>query len=167
MVLRDNFHGKMVFKNGNLLIGADSSHQAPLNFKARIVGMVQDTELGMSALAMEVEGAIFLFIEIDAPLDQFGNLRGSIAHHQINGINIGNIVARDDGILNVFIEIVHSQIGNRGDAPLSFSGIGLVKRRLTDKGNRTLMGTSHFKGKTHARNTRTDNEKIELLNHLY
>ena len=45
VVLRDDFHGEVVFQNLNVGIVADGCHQSTLDFSTRIVGVVQDAEL--------------------------------------------------------------------------------------------------------------------------
>ena len=67
MMLRDNLHGEMMLQNLDVGVVAHCFHQATLNFGTRVVGMVQDAELRVTALAMQVKRTVLLLVEIDTP----------------------------------------------------------------------------------------------------
>ena len=67
MMLSDNLYCKMVFLDFNIRIALHSLHKSTLNLSSCVVGMMKNTELRMSALAMKVERAIFLAVEVYTP----------------------------------------------------------------------------------------------------
>ena len=85
-------------------------HQSALNLEARVVGMVQDAELGVTALAVEVKLAALLLVEVHAPLHQVLDALRGIPHHLLHGCGVADVVARNHGVLNVFLEVVHLQV---------------------------------------------------------
>ena len=74
MVLGYHLNGKMVFLYINIGIASHCRHQSTLNLGTRIVGMMQNAKLRVSALTMKVEESILLLVEVNAPLHQFLNL---------------------------------------------------------------------------------------------
>ena len=88
MVLCDNLHSEVVFLNVDVRTSTHGSHQAALNLSSRVVGMVKDAKLRVSALTMKVELAVFLTVEIHTPLHQFFYLCRSITHHQFHSITV-------------------------------------------------------------------------------
>ena len=66
----------------------------------------------MSTLAMQVEVAIFLAVEVDAPLHQFLDLFRSHAHYLLYGLWVADVVASYHGVLDVFVEVVYLEIGH-------------------------------------------------------
>ena len=67
MVLGEDFHSKVVLINvdiGIVLNGLDERH---LDFVARIVGMVQDAELAVTALTVQVKLAFLVAVKVHAP----------------------------------------------------------------------------------------------------
>ena len=165
VVLRDNLHREMVFLHSDVGAGAYGSHQPALYLGSRVVGMVQDAELRVSAFAMQVEVAIILAVEVHAPLNQFANLLGRVAHHLLNGLSVADIVARNHGVFNVFLEVIDSQVGDRGDAALGKLGVGFVECRLTDDAHSSFLCPCYFQGIAHTGHSRTDDEEIVFVNH--
>ena len=74
MVLGDDLHGKVVLLDIDVRTSAYGCHQAPLDLSSGIVGMVQDTELRVSSLAVQVEVALLVLIEVHPPVHQFLDL---------------------------------------------------------------------------------------------
>ena len=74
----------------HLYVGAVSHglHQPPLYFGSRVICMVQDAELRVTALAMQVEVAILLTVELHAPVHQLPYLLRCHAHHLLNGLAV-------------------------------------------------------------------------------
>lgn len=48
--------------------------------------MVQDTELGMAAFAVQVEFAVLVLVEMHAPVDQLSDLFRSLTYHLFYGL---------------------------------------------------------------------------------
>ena len=163
VVLRDDFHGIVVGEYRDVGVLFDGFDEAGLYLRARVVLMVQDAELRVAALAVQVEGAVLLLVEVDAPLDEFLDLCGSVAHHLFHGGAVADPVARYHGVFDVLLEVVHRQVGHRGDAPLCEVCVGLFHAGLADKGHRTSL--RHFQRETHPGNARADDEEIELSYH--
>ena len=138
MVLGDNLYGKMILLDVDVGIASHGFHQSALDLGTRIVGMVEDAELGMSALAMQVEAAILLLVEVHTPFHQFGNLLRGLAHHLLDGLAVGDVVACDEGIGDVFVEGIQFHVGDRGHAALCKRGVCLVERGLADHADTTF-----------------------------
>ena len=155
--------------------GPDGLHQSTLNLSAGVVGMVQNAELGVAALTMEVELAVFLAVEIDAPLYEFVDLLGSHTHNLLYGLTVADEVTGNDGVGNMLVEGVELQIGDTGNASLGKRGVGLVEGGLANHtysgvfvfGIRLLglQSASHLQGVAHSSHASTDNQEIVLIYH--
>ena len=134
----------------------------------------------VSTLTMEIEGTVFLAVEVHPPLHQFANLLWRTAHHLLNGLAVADIVASNHCVLDVLLEIVDSQIGHRGHTTLCERSVGLVKACLTDKAYASPLlsilrrivrrtewrqRTSHLQGVAHAGHACSDNQKVILIDH--
>ena len=62
MVLGDNLYRIMVREYGDVGMVVYRFYQARLYLGSRIVGMVQDTKLGVSSFFMQIEFSAFLFL---------------------------------------------------------------------------------------------------------
>ena len=131
VVLRDDLYGKVVLQHVDIRILAHRSHQSALYLGARIVGMVQDAELGVTALAVQVKAAILFLVEVHAPLHQFLDGTRRIAYHLLHGLRIAQPVARHHRVVDVFLKIIHLQVGHRGDTALRLGRVGLFQAGLT------------------------------------
>ena len=163
VVLRDDFHRIVVGKYcdvGMLFYGFD---EAGLDFRACVVLMVQDAEFRVSAFAVQVEGAVGLLVEVHAPLDEFPDLCRSVAHYFLHGGAVADPVARNHGVFDVLLEVVHCQIGHRRDTSLCEIRVGLFHAGLADEGHASLV--RHFQRETHSGYARADDEEIELSYH--
>ena len=69
VVLRDDLYCKMVLQYLNMGVLPNGFHQSALDLKTGIIGMVQDTELGVTAFAVQVKLSVFFLIEVNAPVD--------------------------------------------------------------------------------------------------
>ena len=69
MVLRDDLYRKMVLQYLDMGVLPNGFHQSALDLEARVIGMVQDTELGVTAFAVQVKLSVFFLIEVNAPVD--------------------------------------------------------------------------------------------------
>ena len=67
MVLGKDFHGKVVVKHVDVGVSLDGLDERHLDFMARVVGVVQDAELAVTALAVQVKVALLVLVEVDAP----------------------------------------------------------------------------------------------------
>ncbi len=67
-MLGDDLNRKVVFQDVDIGIVAHCFHQPTLDLRARIVGVVQNSELGMATLAVKIKSSFGVPIEIDAPM---------------------------------------------------------------------------------------------------
>ena len=112
VVLRDYLHGEVVLLHVDVGAGAHRSHKSALYLGARVVGVVQDAELGVSALAVQVELAVLLAVEVHAPFHELGNLLRRIAHHLLYGTAVADEVARYHRVFDMLVEIVDCKISH-------------------------------------------------------
>ena len=140
-------------------------HQSALYLGTRIVGMVEDTELGVSALTVQVEGAVFFAVEVDAPFYELLYLLRRHAHHLFHGLAVGDVVAGNHRVLDVLVEVVEFEVGHRGHTSLCKRCVRLVERGFTDHTHSALVGPCHFQGIAHACHAGTDHEKVIFVHH--
>ena len=127
MVLRDDLNGKVVFLDINVGVVANGLHESALNLCPGIVGMVQDTELGMTALTVQVKLSVLFPVEVHTPVHEFLYLLRSVAYHLLHGLAVVDIVAGDDRVGNMLVEGVRLHIRHTGNAALGKRGVGLVQ----------------------------------------
>ncbi len=127
MVLGDDLHGAVMVVDVDVIGVLYAAHQGLLDCGAGVVGVVQDAEFGVSALAVQVEGAVLLAVEVDAPRQQLLNLGGCVAHHLLHCLGIGNPVAGHHRVVDVLVEIVHLKVRHRGHAALGVECVGLLE----------------------------------------
>ena len=84
MVLRDDFYGKVVLPDVDVGAGSHCLHESALNLGTGVVGMVQYAELGVSALAVQVELAVAVAVEVHSPAHELAYLLGSHLHHLLH-----------------------------------------------------------------------------------
>ena len=167
VVLRDDFHGEVVFLDVYIGIGAHGSHQSALNFGPGVVGMVQNAELGMSALAVKVEPSVLLLVEVHPPLHEFFDLFRRFPHHLLHGLPVAHEVAGNHGVLDVLVEVVHFHVCHRCYATLGKRRVGLFKPRFADHADSSLVRSGYFQGVAHAGHSRADNQKVVFVNHNF
>ena len=153
MVLGDDFHSEVVFEHLDVGIVSDRLDESSLDFEACVVGMVEDSEFGMSSFPMKVEVAVFVLVEIDTPVDEFPDLFRRIAYHLLHRIAVGDVVACNHGVLNVFLKIIDEEVGDRSDASLRLGSVGLIDGGFTDDGDFTFFCPCHLEGITHSGHT--------------
>ena len=112
VVLCDDLHGIVVGIYLNIRMGMYGTDQAGLDLCARVIGMVQDAELGVAALFVQVEFAILLLIELYTPVDQRLDLCRGFPYHFLYGRPIADPIARDHRVFDVFLKVIHLQIGH-------------------------------------------------------
>ena len=164
-MLGDDLYGKVIFLDGDIGIAFHGFHQPALNLGTRIVGMVEDTELGVATFTMQVEGAVLFFIEVHAPVHEFLDLLRGLAHHLLHSLAVRDIVARNHRVLYVLVEIVKLEVGNTGHASLCKRSVRLVERRLADHAHTAFFCACHFQGIAHACHTSTYHKEIILVYH--
>ena len=166
MVLGDDFYGKMMFEQGDVGHGADSSYQSALDFVAGVVGVVENAKFGMPPLAVEIEIAAGHAVELHTPLHQAADAFGSALHHQAHGFGVVDVVAGDEGVGDVLFKIIDCQIRDGRNAALGFGGVGLVDGGFADEGD-AAVGTCgrHLQGIAQAGHARTDDQKVKLMCH--
>ena len=98
--------------------------EAALYLEAGVIGMVEDTELGVSAFAMQVKLPVFFLIEIHTPLHEPAYAFGRAFYHLLHGAAVADIVARDERVFDVLLEIVYFEVGHGGDTALCLCSVG-------------------------------------------
>lgn len=154
VMLSDDLDRKMVFKYRDVRVPFYRLYKAGLYLCSRIVLMVQDTELGMAAFAVQVEFAVLVLVEMHAPVDQLSDLFRSLTYHLFYGLPVADPVAGYHRIFDVFFKIIYGKIGYRGNAALRKIGICLFEAGFANKSDFPFM--RHFQGKAHSCNARSD-----------
>ena len=167
VVLRDNLHREVMLLHLNVRTCPDRLHQPALNLGARVVGVVQNAELRVAALAVQVERAVLLAVEVHAPFNQFPNLLRRHAHHLLHCRAVRDVVAGNHRVLDVLVEVVHLQVRHTRHAALRERRVRLVQRRLANHTNLAFLGASHLQRVTHASHARADNQEIVLVYHWF
>ena len=150
VVLCDDFHGEVVLQYLDVGVVAHGFHEAALYLCPRVVGMVQDAELRVSALTVKVELAVFLLVEIDTPLQQVADALRGIPHHLLHGCRVADVVARNHRVLNVLFEVIDQQVRHRRDAALCLGRVCFLEGRLADERHLALACIGHFQRVAHA-----------------
>ncbi len=88
MVLGYDFYGEVVFEYVDIGVAPYGFDQTFLDFKPGVVGMVEYAEFRMPPLAVEVEGAVILLVEVNAPSDKLPYLFGSACHNLFHGFGV-------------------------------------------------------------------------------
>ena len=128
--------------------------------------MMQDAELGVSAFAVQVEGAIFFLVEVDAPADQFGYLLRRVGDHLTHCVGVADPVTGNHGVVDMFLEIIHEEVGHGRNTTLSFGCVGLVEGSLATESDLVLACSRHFERKTHTGYAAADDEEIIFVCHV-
>ena len=154
MVLRKNLDGEMLFENSDVGVLFDSPYQTVLNFRTRVILVVQDAKFGMSAFPVKVEFPFFVFIEIDPPADEFFDLRRSFFYDFLDCGAVAEPVAGDHRVFDMFLKVVYQRVGYRGYATLCEIGICLLQFCFAYE--RHFSFVCYFQGKTHSGYPGTD-----------
>ena len=133
MVLGENLNGKVIVEDVDILVGSNSLYERGLNLMPRVVGMVQDAELGVSALAMQVEVALLVLVKVYAPVNQGTNLLGCLRDYLLHGLGVTQPVTRHHSVVYVFLKVVYFKVGHRCYAALRQVGVGLLEGTLADE----------------------------------
>lgn len=141
MVLGDDFYGEMVLEDVDVGVVAYTVHQALLYLETGIVGMVEDAELAVASLTVKVERTVVAAVEIDTVFYQEPYLLRRTRDHLPDRFGVAEPVAGYHGVLDVLVEIVHAQVGDRCHPPLGQRGVGLVERSLAHQATRPCAAT--------------------------
>ena len=144
---------------------AHGFHQSALDFRTRIVGMVEDTELRVSALAVQVEGTIVLLVEVHTPVDKFLNLLWRFPDNLFDGFAVGDVIAGDDGVGDMLVKGIQFHVGDRGHAALGKRGVCLFQRGLANHAYTAFVGACHLQCIAHSCDACTDDQKIIFIDH--
>lgn len=164
MMLGDYLYGKMMLEDINIGIGPHSLHETRLDFSPRIVSMVENTEFRVSALAMQIEGAVILLVEIYTPAYEFTNLFRGMGDYFGDGLTIAKPVTGYHGILYMLFKIIHLKVGDARHTSLSKVCVGLLKGGLADKGHSPLL--RHLEGEAHSGDAGTNHQIIIFMSHV-
>ena len=166
MVLSYYFYGEMVLQNCDPLVGTHGANETLLNLMTCVVGVVQDAEFRVSALAMQVEFSILVLVEVHSPPHQVSDALRGIPHHLLHSFRVTNEVARHHCVVDMLLEVIHFQVRDRCHAALSFVRVSLVYSSLADQGHLALTALRHLQRITQPGNAGADNEEVEFSNHL-
>ena len=133
MVLRDDLHGVMVLHDFDVAVSAARLDESALNLEPRVVGMVEDSELRVSAFTVKVEGAVGLLVEVHAPLHQSAYAIGPTLHHLFHSLRVGDEVAGNHGVFNVLLKGIDLEVRHTRHAALRLRRIGLVDGSLANQ----------------------------------
>ena len=164
MVLGDYLDGKVVFIHVDVGVILNRLHQRLLNFVAGVVGMVQNAELRVPALAVQVVGAVGLLVKLNAPLHQLLDLAWSLCHHLAHGSGVAEPVASHHGVVYVLVEVVDEHVGHRSHTALRQVGVGLIERCFANQ--RHCSGLRHLECETHAGHARANYQIVIFAYHL-
>ena len=148
MVLGDNLYRIMVREYGDVGMVVYRFYQARLYLGSRIVGMVQDTKLGVSSFFMQIEFSAFFLIEINSPSDKRLDLGRGLAHDFLHGCPVTDPVAGDHRVFYVLLEIIYFQVGYGSDTSLREICVGFFLSGFTDKCY-ALALIGYFQSETH------------------
>ena len=112
MVLGDNLYSEVVLFDVDIGIVAYRLHQTALDLCTGIVLVVQNTELGVTALTVQVELPLLGLVEVHTPVNQLFNLGRGHPDHLFYSFGVADIVARNHGVFYVFLEVIQFEIGD-------------------------------------------------------
>ena len=107
MMLRDDLYGEMILQHFDIGVIAHRSHQTALDLKSRVVRMVQNSELRVSAFPMQVKRAILFLVEVNTPMHQFFDSLRGVLNHLFHCGRVTQPVTRYHRIVDMFLKIVH------------------------------------------------------------
>ena len=163
VVLGEHIHGEVVLQNVDVAVALDGAHQCAFHLGTREVLMVEDTVLGVTALTVERVATLGGLVETSTPADEVLDTLGSSLHNLPHGSLIALAGATHKGVLDVFLEGV-GWVGNTANTTLGVVGVTLVHFAFRYNSNVSLFGC--FEGKTQARNSAADNQKIGSFLHF-
>ena len=163
VVLRENFHRKMVLIHIDLRMSLDGLDERHLDFVTRVVGMMQDAELAVSTLAVQVILTLLVLVEVYAPVHEFPNLSGSLGNDLLHRIGVAEPVTGNHRVVDVLVKVIHLQVGHCSHTALREVGVRLFHLGLAHESHSPCL--CHLEGKTHTGHTRADDEIIIFAYH--
>ena len=154
-----------MLENVDIRILPHFGYEAFLDFKAGIVGMVENTEFRMASLAVEVECAVRTLVEIHAPFHELFYLSRSTFHHLFHGGRVAEVVAGHHCIGDMFVEIVYKQVGYRSHSSLGEGCVGLFKSGFTYYCH-TVLFRGNLQGETHSGDAGSYHEIVVAVCHF-
>jgi hypothetical protein len=154
----DEVDGGVVLVDPDPAMGAGAGEENAFHLPAGQVLGVEDPPLRVPPLASEVELLPPLQAgEPDSPLDQFPDLRGGVAHDEVDHVGVAEPCPRPVRVLDVgFERILAAPHG--GDAALRVVRAGLEGLFFRNDGHRSLAGRA--KGETEACNAASDDQEL-------
>ena len=127
VVLGDNLYGKVVLLDFYVGVVPDSLHQSALYLGTCVVGVVQDAELGVPSLAVEVEVAVLLAVEVNTPFYEFFDLFRRHSNHLTYCLRVADVIAGNHSVLNVLLKVINKEVCHRCNTTLRKRSISLVQ----------------------------------------
>ncbi len=127
VVLGYDFYCEVVFEYVDIGVAPYGFDQTFLDFKPGVVGMVEYAEFRMPPLAVEVEGAVSLAVEVHAPVKKLPDLVGRTLDYFPHRLRIAQPVAGYHRIMYMFVEIVDLHIGDRRHPALCKGGVCFIE----------------------------------------
>ena len=110
MMLCDNLYSKVIFLYVNLRCVAHGCHKSSLYLGSRVVSVVKNTELRVSAFAVKVKFSVFLLVKVHAPFNELFYLFRCISDNLLHSFAVTDIVACNHGVFNVLFKVVHLEV---------------------------------------------------------
>ena len=148
VVLGDDFDGEMMLIHIYVGMVTHAVYEAFLYLETGVVGMVEDAELAVAALAVKVKCAVVLAVKLHTVVYQKLYLLGCAGDYLPDRFGVAQPVAGYHCVLDMFVEVVHAEVGDRCHSALSQGCVGFVKRGLAHEGYATVG--CHLQGEAHA-----------------
>ena len=157
VVLSDDVDSEVILEDINVRVVLNLGDECALDLLARVVLMVEDSELRVASLLVEVELAVFLTVEHRAPFDELLNLlwghRDNLADH----FRVADAGAGDMSVSDMLLEVVWG-LEDGGDTTLRLARVSHRESSLRDEGY--AAGGSHLEGVGEASCARAYDEEI-------
>ncbi len=163
MVLCDDLYGEMVLEDVDGVRLPDASYEALLYLVAGVVGVVEYPEFGVSALAVQVERSVLASVEVYSPLQELAYLGRCLADYFFDGLGVAQPVAGHHGVVDMFVEVVELQIGDRCHSSLREGGVGFLEGAFAYERHSSRAG--HFECEAHAGYAAADHQIVVFSNH--
>ena len=120
-------------------------------------------EFGVAPFAVQVKRSVVATVEIDSPFEQLADLLRSFGDDFPDGDGVAQPVAGHHGVVDMLVEVVDAQVGDRRHSSLGEGGVSLVERAFTYQSHAARPG--YFEGETHAGDTSADHQIVVFSNH--
>ena len=98
----------------------------------------------MAALAVQVKSAVVAAVEVHTPLHQAPDAFGGVFHYLAHGSLVADVVAGNERVFHVFLEVVYFKVGHRGYAALRLGRVGFVEGGFADEGHAAFARCGHL-----------------------